>query len=341
MLIDVEGGDHLSNGMFISKGWDQNPTLGMTTGRVRGQSWEMTGNGGATSMSKVLPSTYASVVLGIGFRYDIRPPFSGGTTAGLPLLTLASSAGSVIASVSTNSSSRLQVTNNGGTVIATGTTVIAMSTWYYVELKLITGTSGSCELHLNGVSGEIGSTVGNFGTTAIGRFQLTTGTNSPVPTYDDWYLQDLTGSSPQNDFLGDVVVETLFPNADGTHQDWTPNPAGTHFNKVNETIPDGDTTFVSDLNAGDIDSYHVGSLAALSGNVYGVVTNLYARKDDATGRQIAPVIREAGADHIGTTTGGITTSYLFYRQVWQNDPLGAAWTIANVNGSEYGVKEVT
>ena len=109
---------------------------------------------------------------------------------------------------------------------------------------------------------------------------------------------------------------------------------------MNETIPDGDTTFVSDFNPGDIDSYHVGSLAALSGNVYGVVTNLYARKDDATGKQIAPVIREAGADHVGTTTGGITTSYLFYRQVWQNDPLGASWTIANVNGSEYGVKEV-
>ena len=101
-LIDVEGGDHLANTMFIAKGWDQNPTLGMTAGRVRGQSWEMTGNGGATSMSKVLPSTYSSVVLGIGFRYDIRPPFSTGTTASLPLLTLASSAGAAIASVSTN-----------------------------------------------------------------------------------------------------------------------------------------------------------------------------------------------------------------------------------------------
>ena len=247
----------------------------------------------------------------------------------------------MIASVSTNSSSRLQVTNSAGTVIATGTTVVAMSTWYYVELKLVVGTSGSCELHLNGVSGEIGSTTGNFGTTNIGRFGASEAQNSPGIQLDDWYLLDTTGSSPQNDFLGDVTVETLFPNADGTHQAWTPSAAGAHYTKVNEQTPDGDTTYVSDISPGDIDTYTVGSLATLSGTVYGVATNLYARKDDAAGRQVAPVIREAGTDHVGATTGGLTTSYLFYRQLYPLDPAGAAWTIASVNGAEYGVKEVT
>ena len=332
-LIDVEGGDHLAANMFTAKGWDSNPTF-VASGRVRGSCWQLRDTGATTAIAKVLPGTYPTVILGIGVLHNT-------TALSQHVVQLTGSAG-VVALVITDGSGRLTVRNGAGTTIATGTTVIAPNAWYYVELKIVVGAAGSCELHLNGVPGEIPFTVGNFGTANISAVQPICLAVSVVTitSYDDLYVLDTTGSSPQNDFLGDVVVETLFPNADGTHQDWTPNPAGTHFNKVNETIPDGDTTFVSDANPGDIDSYHVSSLAALSGNVYGVVTNLYARKDDATGKQIAPVIREAGADHVGATTGGISTSYLFYRQVWQHDPLGAAWTIANVNGSEYGVKEI-
>ena len=338
MLIDVEGGDHISASLFIQKGWSLGMD-GVQAGRVRGQSWRLNNSPTAHSINKILPSTYPSVVVGIGFRIT-----TNGLSDGTPnhaILSLLTAAGGAVATISTDASGRIAVSGTAG-VVATGTTVTLLNTWYYVELKLIVGTSGSCELHLNGVPGEILSTVGNFGTTNIGRVSMSEpGNNLSDLFLDDLYVQDLTGSAPNNDFLGDVVVETLFPSSDGTHLDWTPVPSGTHFNKVNETVPDGDSTYVSDLTPGDMDTYNVNPLAAVSGTVYGVVTNLYARKDDAAGRQIAPVIREAGADHVGATTIGITTSYLFYRQVWQNDPLGAPWTIASVNSSEYGIKEVT
>ena len=291
---------------------------------------------------KQLPSTYSTVIVGVGFFLTSASGLAQPGAANHRDRHPENGAGAVIASVGTDGA-RTSRSRTAAVSIASGTTVLAPNTWYYLEFKLVVGTSGSCELHLNGVPGEIPSTTGNFGATNIGALQLVCLAISDITdvSFDDLYILDTTGSSPQNNFLGDVVVETLFPNADGSHLDWIPNPAGTHFNKVNQTIPDGDTTYVSSINPGDIDTYTVGSLATLSGTVFGVCTNLYARKDDAAGRQVAPVIREAGTDHVGTTTGGLTTSYLYYRQLYQTDPAGAAWTIASVNGAEYGVKEVT
>ena len=335
-LIDMEGGDHLTSGLFTTKLWTNNPRS-VNAGRVRGESWELTNL--SIAMTKTLPSTYSTVITGFGVQWHGMTP-----TAQETLLLLKTSAGATVMSLLTNVSGQLVVKNSGGTVIATGTTVLAPNTWYYVEVKLVVGTSGTVEVHLNGVSGEIASTTGNFGTTNVGQVALNAPASSGGLWFDDWYLLDSSGGGPQNTFLGDVTVETLYPNGDGTHQQWTPSAAGAHFSKVNEssgTYPDGDTTYVSDVTPGDIDSYTVGPLATLTGTVFGVVTNLYARKDDAAARTIAPVIREGGTDHVGTTTGGLTTSYLFYRQIYPLDPAGAAWTIGSVNGAEYGVKEVT
>ena len=335
-LIDMEGGDHMQASLFTTKGWTANPNQ-VEAGRVRGSSWAV----GANTMIKTYPTSYQTVIVGIGAYYNVGNPTDGRT-----ILWLRDNTAAVVASVSTNATGQLQIQNASGTLIATGTTILAFNTWYYIELKLtVNGASGSVEVHLNGISAtpEIASTTGNFGTSNIAQIWLSFSGGASI-FFDDYYLLDTTGPAPQNSFLGDVCVETLYPDGDGAHQDWSPSTAGAHYSKVNEssgTFPDGDTTFVSDVTPGHIDTYTVGSLATLTGNVYGVATNLYARKDDAAARQIAPVIREAGTDHVGSTTGGLTTSYLYYRQLYQLDPAGAAWTIASVNGAEYGVKEVT
>ena len=339
-LIDVEGADHLDANRFILKGWSVPVNFpAIVAGRVRGLAWYHNTHYDNVIMTKVLPSTYPSVVVGIGFRFEPSDLF-GGTTVNLPVFQLQTPTGGAIASVQTEGTGKLEVLNAAGSVVAVGSTFIAMSTWYFCELKLIIGAAGTCELHLNGVPGEIAPTVSNFGTANFGRFQVRQAQNQPGCKYDDLYIQDLTGAAPNNDFLGDVTVETLLPTADGTHQAWTPTPAGTHFSTVNNNPPDDDTSYVSDLTAGDLESYTVNPLALVSGQVYGVVTNLYARKDDAAGRQLAPLIRTGGVDYVGNTTPGLGSTYLFFRQVFQSNPAGGAWTIASVNGAEYGMKEI-
>jgi hypothetical protein len=140
--------------------------------------------------------------------------------------------------------------------------------------------------------------------------------------------------------MGDNRVETLYPVADGANTAWTPNSGTAHWSRVNETTPDDDTSYVSSSTPGDRDSYVYGSLSTLTGSVHGVQTNLRARKDDAAARQVADVIRIAGTNYDGTTTGGLTTSYLYYSQIHNQAPTGSDWTIAGVNTTEFGVKEV-
>ena len=90
---------------------------------------------------------------------------------------------------------------------------------------------------------------------------------------------------------------------------------------------------------GDRDLYTAGALATSAGTVYAVQTNLYARKDDAGTRQVCKTIRQGGTNYDGSAKT-LGSSYQVYSELDNLDPTGADWTIANVNGDQYGIKVV-
>lgn len=342
-VVLMEGFDNVaSNTAVVTKGWGTFSNF--TTGRYPappGAAASMAGQFSSAnsrpSSSKTLPSTYTTLILGYAFNTgNITVPLNG--SAGMA--NLRTGAAATIAAVGVNARNKLQVSNSAPTVIATGTTTINASTWYYVELKIVVnGASGTCELHLDGNT-EIASTVGNFGSTAIGIVtfeQVNVGSGSFVQI-DDVYAVDTTGGAPQNTFLGPSRVITPLPTGAGTHTQWTPNGAASNYLCVNQAPPDDDTTYVSDATPGDLDSYTFGQ-ADGGASIFAVQTNHYARKDDANTRQIAPLIRQAGTDYIGTTFTE-AASYSDFTQLWNQDPTGANWTPATFNADEFGVKEI-
>ncbi len=327
-VILIEGFDHLAAADITKKGWSVSSAVTMGAGRFDGQATTL----GAANQTaqKVLPSTYATAIAGVAFK-----PVTVGS-ANYQFLRFLTAAGAVVGAVRLNASGKIEVINSGATVIATGTTTLVVSTWYYIEFKLFeNGASGTCEIKLNGVS-EIASTTGNFGSTTIGQVQLISVVGGSV--FDDLYVLDTTGASPRNTFLGDVRVETIYPNADGAHSQWTPNTGTTHYTQVNEAQADGDASYVSDATPNDLDTYAFGDID-VGATVYGVQTNLYARKDDANTRQIAPVVRQSGSDNVGTTVT-MATTYVDYTQLYNQDPSSADWTPTSVNAAEFGVKEI-
>jgi hypothetical protein len=350
--ILIEGFDHSGTiADFGGKGWQSvvnGATAGinsMQVGRLSGRSVRINpGNnvvGPITgAMIKALPATYTTLFAGFAFQYN-------STLTDSPIFQFQQVGGAAVASVwLQNSTGRLYVTNAAGSTVATGSTILAVNTWYYIELEVVVaGASGTCELRLNGIAGEVPSTTGNFGSTAIGRIQFSywgpANSSGLYGYFDDIYVADSTGAAPRNTFMGDNRVETLYPVADGANTAWTPSSGTAHWSRVNETTPDGDTTYVSSSNPGDRDSYQYNSLSTLVGVVHGVQTNLLARKDDAAARQIADVIRMGGTNYDGTTTAGLTTSYLYYSTIHNQAPTGSDWTISSVNTTEFGVKEVT
>jgi hypothetical protein len=157
------------------------------------------------------------------------------------------------------------------------------------------------------------------------------------------YVVDTSGTD-QTTFCGDVHVETTLPTSDGANTDFTPDTGTTHYTQVDDstsTFPDGDSTYVASSDVNDKDTYGFADLAILTGTVYAIQTNIYARKDDAATREIAPVIRQGGSDYDGTTVA-LSTSYAFKSQIYENDPSDSAnWTVGKVNSAEFGVKVVT
>ena len=328
-VVMIEGFDHVTAAETGVKGWTGNLGTIVAPGRFDGQLRRYTST--VVTSSKALPSSYATLFSGFACRFGTLP----GANADFVQLLAGATA---VFRIGLNSTGKIIVRNSGGTVIATGTTTIAAGAWNYYEVKaFINGASGTCEVHLNGAV-EIASTVGNFGSSNIDTFLMAQIVSNGSSDFDDIYVLDTTGSAPRNTFLGDVRVETVFPTSDGAHTAWTPNSGSTHWTQVSEVQADGDTTYVGDSTPNDIDTYGCGDIDT-GATVYGVQVNMYARKDDASTRQIAPVIRQSGSDNVGTTVT-LTTTYAFYSQLYNQDPTSADWTPTTVNADEFGVKEI-
>lgn len=324
-VILIDGFDHLVAADFTLKGWSGG-FASMQAGRFDGQAGRSTS---ATGNTKLLPSTYSTIIAGMALRFS--------SVSSTSTFFSFRAGATLTCQLQLNASGQILVKNSGGTTIATGTTVLSANVWYYIEVKLfVNGASGTVEVHLNGAT-EIASTTGNFGSSNIDTVARS-GNGGATTDWDDMYVVDTSGAAPRNTFLGDVRVETIYATADGNHSQWTPNSGTTHYDRVNEAQADGDTTYVSDSTVGHLDTYAFGDIDT-GATVYGLQTNLYARKDDAATRQIAPVIRQSGTDNVGTTAT-LSSSYVVYSQLYNQDPTSADWTPTTVNADEYGVKEI-
>jgi hypothetical protein len=337
-VVFQAGFDDLAATLVTADGWSANPTS-IQAGSPDGNCFRWSNFGAGTVSSHALPSSYATVIVGFAIRVTVNAFPTTNTI--LRLLN-----GTTRVADLQFSSNKLRVLNAAGTAVATGTTSLVLQRWFYVELKItVAGVSGACELRINGNT-EIASTTGNFGSANVDHVQLmnsnSNGASLVATDFDDLYVID-TGTSPNTDYLCDSQhiphIQTIYPTADGAHTDWTPNSGTAHFSRVNETSPDGDTSYVSTATAGNRDSYACGDLATSMTSVVCVSGRCYSREDD-TARQIAVVARPTSTDHDGATQN-LTSSYAIFRERWENDPdTSSPWLVSDVNGSEFGIKLV-
>ncbi len=215
--------------------------------------------------------------------------------------------------------------------------------WNYLEFNI-----GTLELRLNGgtiVTSSSTQTIHGTDYSASGiddsRVYFDAPTISSSLDFDDFYAQDAGGG-----FVGDVHVKTVYPDADGHYTDWTPGPGGSgtdHFTRVDEVTMDGNLSYNLAETAGFRDSYIMQALGVASGTILATQLNLAAALGNSDLEvSIQAFIRQAGTDYDGT---GLTLSAFddtgsgYWRAsfVSDTDPLGAPWSIANVDGDEYGI----
>jgi len=212
----------------------------------------------------------------------------------------------------------------------------------YIEVKVtINDSTGVAQVRL-GEATEINLTsqdTRNGGNASVDLVRFYQTTN---PSYvDDVVVMDSSGSA-MNDLIGDIKVECLLPNGNGNSSQLAGSDGNStdNYALVDEVPANADTDYVQSATVGQKDTYTYGNLATTAGTVHGVQVATYARKTDAGTRKIASVARlstteEDSAEFI------LSTSYQVLTDVRPTKPGGGAWTIADVNNAEFGVKVST
>lgn len=230
----------------------------------------------------------------------------------------------------------------GGNLVVDTYGPIPEATWVYLELGMhIANVSGTVSARLNGV--EIMSFTGDTdadSSTVADRLVLTKPGSNGEERWDDLYVCDGTGGAPSNTFLGDIRVETLYPNGNGNSSVLVGSDGNSvdNYLLVDEaSVPDDDTTYVESSTVGDKDTYAMTNLTPTTGTVYGVQPIPWARKTDAGTRSIVSVARLSGTE-VDSSDKVLTTSYAYYRDIRETKPGGGSWSITDVNNAEFGVK---
>lgn len=329
-LLFMDGFDHYATADFLKK-WtaygSYAPTIGATSGRRGGGG--LIGNTTTTSANytKTISST-STVIVGAAYKAgtngtDVIRLFEGSTQHITLYFT------------STNTYKLYRGTNTG-TLLATGTTVHSSGIWAYLELKAtINDSTGAYELKINGVSEFSASNVDtrNGGTSGVVD-SVGLGGNNGV--YDDFYICDTSGAT-NNNFLGDCRIDTLLPSGDGNYTQFTPSTGTAHYATVDESTPNT-TDYNYSSTSGDRDSYTFPDLAGLtSQTIYGIQINAAALKSDSGSRSLGTMSRLSGTDKDGSGAA-LGTSLAYISEIQETDPASAAWTEANINAAEFGVK---
>lgn len=282
-------------------------------------------------VSKALPGNYSTLIVGFAFNPNTIPALSS-------YIVRLMDSGTQQLELAVNPTGNVVVSRNG-TILGVSTAVIAAAE-QYLELKAtIHDTTGSYEVRLNGVNILSGSNVDtkNTANATVNQVVLGVSGNTGVSStykYDDFYVLDTAGPAPNNDFLGDVRIDAVYPTADGNYTAWTPSTGSSHYALVDETTPNT-ADYNSSNTIGQKDSYVMGDPPSLTSQIiYGVRVKVAALKDDAGSRSMKVGIRSGTTDSLSAAQA-LSTSQIYYSNIHEVDPnTGTAWTPAAVNAME-------
>lgn len=231
--------------------------------------------------------------------------------------------------------------------------------WTYFEFKAdIDTVLGSLEARWSPLFGTKGQTVtwssslamvntANQGVANADAFAISCDQSNGAYTvaFDDLYVLDGTGAA-NNDFIGPVRIEALDPTGDGNTTDWALAGGSA---SVEDALNEGqvvqstleDDKRITSSTVAETTLATMSSLGSIVGNIVGVRTALNVKMETTGSRTIAfRYRRPAGpAETNGDTVVVNSTTFVGVDDVREQDPnTAAAWTVADVNAVELGVR---
>lgn len=214
--------------------------------------------------------------------------------------------------------------------------------WFYLEVKMQIGNPGGFEIRVNGTTVL---TVGGVqtqqtGNSTVNRIALA-GLNQFNNNFyvDDFFIVDTQDATGTVDFIGEVRVQTKYPDADGFQNDFLRSQGSVNATNVN-TVPIGYVENGKYNYSGTVGAKDLYSIAnfTVSGQIFAVQENISFRKDDVGNRNICPLLRTASTEFEGASVP-CYSDYTWTGKVWEENPTTALpWTLTDLNLAEFGIK---
>ncbi len=159
--------------------------------------------------------------------------------------------------------------------------------------------------------------------------------------YDDMYVNDTRGSL-NNDFEGDVRIDTHYPESDGDLAQWNRNTGSFQFDTVNEHPPDEDTTYNSTPITGNIDMLGLQNLIPVLAGVRSVCALIRAKgiNTPAGSGIMRAGVRIGGTNYFGDQFITTISGYRYYPTIWETSPATTSgWADAEFDAMQIGYKK--
>lgn len=340
-LLFMDGFDHYAGADVLNK-WD---SIGSYSVAISSSYARSNGQGlrcyySATKPNKSLGVNASTLIVGFAF-YLGETGITNSTSTGI-LYFYDDSTKQIMITV--NSSGQIVVYNGDGTLLGTSTNTVSYLHWYYLEAKVsFHETTGTIDIRINGTSWlslTSKNTINSVNEYA-NKVMIGAAYYDKYVYFDDLYVCDTTGTK-NNDFLGDVRIDTLLPNGAGNYTQWTPS-AGSNYQNVDDAIAiDDDATYNSADTIGYKDSYTLTDLDALGTTIHGIQLNTTYRKDDAGTRGVQAFIRTNSTDYDQGDEVSLLDTYTQDQIIIEDNPNdSAAWEEADINALEIGIELIS
>ncbi|MEA3242331.1 MAG: hypothetical protein U9Q19_02685 [Pseudomonadota bacterium] len=227
-----------------------------------------------------------------------------------------------------------------GTLLASGTTILTVGTWFYIELKCyMDDTNGEYELRINGNSEFSANTVDTRDDPDSNYASRVTFYN-PYDT-GDTYLDDIyilgDTANTAGGFLGDVSIETVMPNANGTQADFTRSAGASDWELVDE-VPASDTDYLYSSTAADQVTVNFTDAGA-GADIVAASLWTHCSIGSGGGRDIK-LLCDSGATLDASASKRIRHDAALMEGYLVDPNTAAAWTLTNLNLAEFGIEIV-
>lgn len=238
----------------------------------------------------------------------------------------------------------IEALDNGSTQIGISSGLgLAGQTWYNIQFAFtINATTGVVIVDVDGteVINATGADTYNSGAVECNRLWMKGSSNNN--DFDDLLVFDDQGSD-LTDFPtyanNGIIVETVFPDADGTTNQFTRVGGGSNnYEAVDDgSTPDDDTTYNHSSTVDEDELYSYPDAERAVDSMIAVGGIMRCRKNAAGDRQARVLIRQNAVEAEGTNLG-VGPGYRYHAHIFENNPDGGGdWTESTANAAEIGV----